>query len=299
MPDVPYGWRAWNESDLAALARLDTVCEQADGAPAVPGRPYHDLFDLPNIVTRCAVTDNGEIVGAGWVHLNEPAVLRGKVHPLHRRRGIGRALIDQLEAAALKLGNAEQFIIRNEALNAGSEALYASCGYSREFIEGWMRRDLHIPLPSVPRIQAYETWTDHRAPLFYSAYRDAFAERISGEPVSAEKWISDHTDDSDFRPALSLLALVAGEPAGFITTFITGAGVGFIGQVGSRPRYRGRGIAAGLIVHVMEMLEQEGIQTVDLHVNINNPHAIRLYERLGFVRIGQRGKYSKTVKPSR
>ncbi|MCC7452254.1 MAG: GNAT family N-acetyltransferase [Anaerolineae bacterium] len=299
MPDVSIQWRAWTESDLDALAALDAACQQVDGVPAVPSRPYRDLLDLPHTYTRCAVTDTDVIAAAGWVQRNDSvALLRGVVHPLYRQYGIGTALINQLESEAQRHGAIRQFVMRNEALNAASETLYTRLGYSRDFIELWMRRDLRAPLPSVPRLATCETWTDVNAPQFYTAYRTAFAERISGEPVSADTWIADHTEDTDFRPDLSLLAMIGGEHAGFITTFVTDAGIGFIGQVGSHPRYRGRGIAAGLMVAVMDGLQHEGVPFVDLHVNSNNTRAVQLYERLGFARIGQRGKFSKPAVPS-
>jgi len=253
---------------------------------------------LPHTYTRCAVTDTDVIAAAGWVQRNDSvALLRGVVHPLYRQYDVGTALITQLESEAVKHGTIILFVIRNEALNDASEALYTRLGYSRDFIEVWMRRDLHTPLPPVTPLQTCEIWTNHNAPQFYTVYRDAFAERITGEPANAKSWIADHTDDPDFRSDLSLLALIDGEPAGFITTFITDAGIGFIGQVGSHPRYRGQGIAAGLMVAVMDRLQQEDIPFVDLHVNINNPRAIHVYERLGFAQIGRRGKYSKRVTP--
>jgi ribosomal protein S18 acetylase RimI-like enzyme len=43
----------------------------------------------------------------------------------------------------------------------------------------------------------------------------------------------------------------------------------------------------------MEALKREGFGDLGLHVNVDNPGAIRVYEQLGFRLIGQRAAYSK------
>ncbi|RXS93363.1 GNAT family N-acetyltransferase [Silvibacterium dinghuense] len=58
-----------------------------------------------------------------------------------------------------------------------------------------------------------------------------------------------------------------------------------ISAVCTHPAYTGRGYASALIRHVLRQHQQDGLHSF-LHVSDFNTHAIRLYERLGFVPLG-------------
>jgi ribosomal protein S18 acetylase RimI-like enzyme len=57
---------------------------------------------------------------------------------------------------------------------------------------------------------------------------------------------------------------------------------GFIQDVYTHPDYRRRGIARRLVEALLEWLGEQQVSTVELTVAVNNPEAIRLWERLGF-----------------
>ena len=61
-------------------------------------------------------------------------------------------------------------------------------------------------------------------------------------------------------------------------------GVAAIGSVSTREDHRNRGLATQVTGAVTRELLQMGIGMVGLNVNQHNPAAIRVYERLGFVR---------------
>ncbi|MGE6755594.1 GNAT family N-acetyltransferase [Rossellomorea sp. NPDC071047] len=67
--------------------------------------------------------------------------------------------------------------------------------------------------------------------------------------------------------------------------------MGYIIQMGVIPEWRGKGIAAVLSCKCLEDLRQDGMKSATLHVNQNNPGAIKLYERLGFKTVRKRGKF--------
>ena len=298
-----YSWRAPHESDLPALAALDAACLASDGPASVTWNTYPDLLAMPGATMLCAGPEGSEdqIVAAGWVLLRgDRAWLQGKVHPEHRRRGLGTHLLRWTEAQAPALGNYDRLVIRNEALNEGSVALYTREGYTCNFIEKWMQRDLREPLPEITQTYRRAAWTPENAARFYEVYVEAFRERNRpGSSVeSADEWTGDYAEDPDFRPDLSLLALDGDVPVGFVTSGTMtiddlGKRVGWISQVGSHPSWRGRGVAAGLIIRVMGAFKQEGFDALGLHVNVDNPGAIRVYEQLGFRVMGQRAAYSK------
>jgi len=117
--------------DLPALQRLEKVCFPTDAWP---------LFELLGVlvwpeVARFAVVRAGELVGfaagqeidgAGWI-------VTIAVHPAHRRRGLGRALLEACEAAL------PQPVLRLavRASNRPAQTLYRLAGY--QIVNRWPR----------------------------------------------------------------------------------------------------------------------------------------------------------------
>ena len=303
-----YYWRAVTEADLPALAVLDAACREADGPVSVPDPPYGELLAAPEAVLVGAAPDEAgaPLVAVGWVRVTgKQARLGGKVHPAHRRRGLGSHALRWTEAQAAALGAPTSLVIRNEALNAGSAALYTQEGFTQDFAEDWLQHDLGDPLPSVAHPATFVPWTAENAPQFFAVYSAAFKERWALNPggdsgPEADEWIAEYAEDPDFRPDLSLLALVEGQPVGFIATGVLplpggGPAVGWISQVGTVPAVRGQAVGAGLIAAVLIGFQREGFPAVGLHVNVNNPGARRVYAQLGFRPTGLRARYVKAV----
>ena len=61
-----------------------------------------------------------------------------------------------------------------------------------------------------------------------------------------------------------------------------GAGDWYLGQLGVDPAYRGQGIGAGLIAHLLAAGAAAGLRHAVLDVSVANPRAEALYARLGF-----------------
>jgi len=98
------------------------------------------------------------------------------------------------------------------------------------------------------------------------------------------------TEDDDFRAELSLLAYQDDVTVGFIV-----CADGWIVQLGVRPEWRERGIGSALMIEALERFRAAGDDHVLLDVNINNPDAARLYERLGFRQVGRRARYARVL----
>lgn len=289
---IPPEFRPITLTDLPLLDILDDDCAAADGAPAVPETRFADLIG----VAQCSMSD-GRITSAGWAKTaDSTAILRGKVHPAYRHQGIGRALLEHLERVAAEEEPVQQYVIRSETLTSENEAFYVRRGYACDFAELKMQRDLAKPLPNLP-LADVELWSARNAPVFYAVYHESFSDRPGYRAIDPTEWVADHTDDETFRPDLSMLARWHGQPAGFITVFVDTdtPTEGYISQVGTPPFFRGRGIGAGLIAAVMAAMKDQDIESVWLNVNENNPRATGLYERLGFERVGRRGKFSRVV----
>ena len=57
------------------------------------------------------------------------------------------------------------------------------------------------------------------------------------------------------------------------------------------PDWQGRGLGRHLMRHILASARQQGVASVLLEVRPSNPHALSLYQSLGFVEIGRRPRY--------
>ncbi|HAW25000.1 MAG: GNAT family N-acetyltransferase [Gammaproteobacteria bacterium] len=72
------------------------------------------------------------------------------------------------------------------------------------------------------------------------------------------------------------------------------AHVAYLGTLAVAPEAQGRGVAIAMMQDAISRLWQAGITRIELTVEADNPRAIALYERLGFVHEGtQRAAYKR------
>ena len=67
--------------------------------------------------------------------------------------------------------------------------------------------------------------------------------------------------------------------------------VAYIQTLEVHPAFRGRGIGAELLVRAEETARSAGAHRIDLHVDVDNAAAIRLYESRGYARQGREEHY--------
>jgi mycothiol synthase len=227
---------------------------------------------------------------------------RGAVHPNFRRRGVGRALLQAAEARArvrrteLPPGLACYFEISCRSTQPANSALCQSQGLTpvRRFHR--MVRDLRQPLPDVtlPTGFVLRPWEPDADEALLAAHNEAFADHWADEPVPPEQW-RHFREVPYFRPDLWHLAWTAApnEPAvlaGFCLNFISpnhqarmGRREAMLDEIGVRPAFQRRGLAAALLAHTLYSLQAAGQETVVLIVDTDNVHAApRLYARAGF-----------------
>lgn len=72
------------------------------------------------------------------------------------------------------------------------------------------------------------------------------------------------------------------------------AHVAYLGTLAVAPEAQGQGVARSMLEDAFERLGNSGVTRVELTVEADNPRAIGLYERLGFVHEGtQRAAYKR------
>jgi mycothiol synthase len=302
LPDIPgLGWRALHPTDQGAITAISAACQSADGGQAMVGAQSYVQAPAADISPRATIgafTADGQLSACAAIW-HEQALeyvnVIGQVHPGQRGRGIGTFLlrwsIAQARAllAAAAPDRPRALRLSTEALTPVAERLYQRFGFTQQFAEDVMRRDLQLALPDAPFPPgvALDEWTPALAGQFYEAYQAAFRER-PGFPIwsAAEQWIEWATGDDGFHPQMSLLARDGGQPVGFIV-----CDDAWIVQVGTHPAWRGRGLGAALVVEALRRFKAAGAEHVTLDVNVNNPTAARLYAWLGFQVVGRRARY--------
>lgn len=280
-------WRTLTPDDIPALMALQRACYASDGYYAIPLE--WDFAD--SVASRCA-THGDQLIAAAWLQENGGIVhLRLLVHPDHR----------DFRAPLLEWAKTVQpstLRLHDEAVTETAHLDYNAQGFTRIFAEDVMRHDpSKIALPTLPEGIILREWSDETAPAFYAAYVSAFSTRPVFNPQSQEDWIADHQDDPDFRADLSYVAIQNDEPLGYVVSVIStarniwGKRGGWIDQVGVIPAARGKGLASHLMLRAMQgMADTDHIL---LHVNVDNPTALRVYQHLGFTIAGRRARYQK------
>jgi mycothiol synthase len=255
-----------------------------DGAESISDRVGEALSADAAV---CVCPPSGAIIGVGYV---KGGLVGGGVDPAHRRRGIGTRLLRWAEERAQV---DVELTVRSEALTADADALYVRHGFRAQMVETRMVRPASADVPEARLPAGVETlsWTADTAPLFFTAYRASFADRPGFPDPPAEQWFADH-HVKEFRPDLSRVALAAGEPAGFVTVELSARG-GWIDQLGVAPPWRRRGLAAALLTATLRQLRATDVVEVSLHVSVDNPRAIALFNRLGFLPELRRARYIK------
>ncbi len=302
-------------ADVLALAR---AASDADGAPPLS---EHTVLHLRHGGDAPAVhllvrTDDGVV---GYVHVDPTDAVEGAaaelvVHPLHRRRGLGRALVKEAMAVADERADGRlRLWAHGDHPSAGALALSLGFERSRSLLQ--MRRDLSGPLPDpvLPagiRLRAFEPGRDDEAWVRLNAR--AFADH----PEQGRWTLADlhvRISESWFDPAGFLLAervadgrlvgfhwiKVHGSPAGRaergtrssdppISQQSGGSGghghepIGEVYVLGVDPHAAGTGLGTALTLAGLHHMRDLGLNRAMLYVDGSNTRAVALYRRLGF-----------------
>ena len=283
-----YTWRSLTEADLPALAALSRRVLAEDGGLPIAGDPPFLQSRYLTGASTAAVQADELVAAAGLRPVGDQLAAIGVVDPAHRGHGLGTRLVTWARQA----GTGASVRFETESLTAAADALFGRHGLQQSFAEDVMRRDLTAGGPEhpLPAGVTLTPWSAEVAPRFYAVYRAAFADRPGGPDWSASQWIAWISEDDEFAPQWTMLASRYGADVGFIAG-ASGATGAWVVQVGVVPAERGSGLGAGLTAGALRRMRGDGETQVFLDVNINNPTAARVYERLGFVVVGRRARY--------
>jgi mycothiol synthase len=258
-------------------------------------------------ITRYAVSEPRHVgaaeIDGGLVGAVLPEIKTIVVDPGHRRRGIGRALVEEgiaiereRERPNLLVGVLPEDAAGRAFLEA-TEFAFHSTLWDLDLASG-----VAVAAPSWPddvRTRPIDRGRDLRA--FVALFNAAFADHATPLQLDADRMAANQ-DVAPFRDEdLLLLERPSGELVGFCATEPKrrqDGGVearGEIWTVGVRPDHQGHGYGRQLLRWGVGHLREVGVETVTLSVNGRNPRALGLYESEGFRRTTTRDRWAKPV----
>ncbi|MBU6998338.1 MAG: GNAT family N-acetyltransferase [Theionarchaea archaeon] len=129
--------------------------------------------------------------------------------------------------------------------------------------------------------------TDEELTIFVETYNDAFSEHYNFSPMTVQRL--QRSKNTNERSARVTFAKDDSKTIGLCTygARLSGrreenAKAGMVGLLGVSEPYRRKGIGRAMISHAMKWLSQEGMATICLSVDAENPHALDLYTSSGF-----------------
>jgi mycothiol synthase len=313
-------WRPLRADDAQNLHALIRASEIADGVPFVSSieEVRRQLADPESDLATDsigALQPDGRLAAFGVCRMR-PHVSRrrvvgqdGTVHPDLRRRGLGSAVLEWTEARGRELvaGFSDGIpafleVFSNERWS-DRERFFAARAYEPIRYYDDMERPLSDPVPmlALPDGLHFDGWTPERDELFRTAHNDAFRDHWGSEPLSPEAWRHKVSGSQHFRPDLAVGAFDGDDLVGYCTAYhvpedaeVTGRQEGWLGQIGVRSDWRGRGVAAAVMSHVMRAMTVEGMDYACLGVDSENlSGAVGLYTRLGFRRFERWIRWAK------
>lgn len=318
-------WRALSRAEIPAVAELLAASERVDSTSE-----HYDAADLAEefddealdlAMDSVAVLDGQQLVGMGVarirglvgdVHVVE---LWGTVRPSHRGEGIGRGILARQlhRAAALHVERhpdmSGRIVVRPYDHCPDHVQLVKAAGLTP--LRHWfdMEHDLADPLPDVPPLAAdltaapYDAARDEELRLVHN---EAFAASFGAVEQDGESWAQWFTGSRAFRPDLSRVVLHDGRLVAFLLSYFyeadavaDGRTEGWIGQVGTLPAFRRRGIATALISEALRAYQAAGFSRAALDVDGESDiGGLAIYSRLGFRVARKRTSFVRHLSPT-
>lgn len=306
-----YTFRHARDQDAHAIINLIDAFDHSFGNPSsgysvVDVQEGWSKMDIERD-TWVILAPDGAMASYGELNNNGSGKLfsDGYVHPDHRGKGIGTALIGAMEARAREQVEQAPADIEVELTNgvlladSAARTLLESAQYSLARVFQEMRIELtEAPatptLPAGLRLRAFTPGQDERA--VFETVEAAFADHWNHTPRDFEEWLS-RTKRPDFDPALWLL--VTAEDGEVVAVSLGGLrdGLGFINTVGTLRAWRGKGLASALLKASFLAFWERGMRTVGLGVDSQNPTgATRVYEAAGMRAVVSAAVYRKVLR---
>lgn len=282
---LPSGYtaRALVSADAPLVHELVAACERHDDGEAsidledVVADWQRPSFDL--VTQSVGVLVGDRLVAYAEVYRARRA--EAHVHPEHRGRGIGAALLRWTWDVARARGGALVGQTIPESLS-DAVALFLRHGYERQHTSWVLELPEGAAIPAVPmpagvRIRKFEPGRDERAA--YQVIEDAFNEWPGRDPSSFEDWAAGTLRRPGFEPWQLQLAEEGGRVIGACSVVVSGA-VGWVQQIAVERAARGRGLGQALLGVAFTEARARGARRGELSTD-SRTGALGLYQHVG------------------
>ena len=235
----------------------------------------HDLRVETRVTIGVLYAEHGALIGFASVPNDSVPEACLMVHPDHRRRGIGRRLIDEIRAECGRRGLTGCLLVADQGAQSAAAFLTAlGIPYrSSEFL-------LELDRSAAPDSRSRRGELTMR--LATAADRDALI-RILAAAFAESDATAARTVDAGLRETKRhyYLAEIDGEPIG---TLRAGEwdGFGDITAFGVLPAQQSKGYGRHMLSDAVELLTEAGLERIRLEVATENRGALGLYESCGF-----------------
>jgi GNAT superfamily N-acetyltransferase len=275
--------RPFGDADFEAVVALLREDEEAAfHRPSLIGpsdlREWTSRADLAH--DSWLFEEDGELHAVGWADIvDDLGVGIGVVHPRFRDTGLGAQLLERSEATGRARGvsRMHQFTLGPDT---AATALMTAHGYRdvRHFFE--MAIDQTEPPPPVDL--PVETVREEDVPGFHAALDEAFQDHWEHHSTPFDEWWGRHSSNPNLDLSLWFMIRDGDEIAAVTRNEGNRNGGGYIGAIGVRRPWRGKGYAKALLLHSFRVFFERGMPRVTLGVDAENPTgATHLYERVG------------------
>jgi mycothiol synthase len=259
-----------------------------DGVPPVGEHKYLKLHNGSDAARAVLIWEGDRLIGYAQVLLADAlATAEIVVCPSFRRHGIGRQLLETVEAVAEKSGARELKLWAYGALPS-SEAIADQLGIvpSRSLLQLELPLD-HLPSTCLPAGYAIRTFEPARdSAAWLRLHNEVFADHPENGTWSADD-LAMRLQQPWFDAGDFLLAEREGRIVGFnwlkrVPEAPPDHPEGEIYIIGVADSERGRGLGRALALLGLHHLRAEGMRTCTLFVEADNAPALKLYRALGF-----------------
>jgi mycothiol synthase len=274
--------RPATRNDLAAIAELfGSVEEAVTGRPSLLDAAAVDgwLHTISFETNTWLFEEGGQLVAAAFAQrFGDKGNGAGAVRHSARGRGLGAQLVDIMEARLAEEG-ARRLHSWTVAGDTGAAALLESRGYreARRFWEMAIEFDAPTPEPSV-RVEPY---AEEDAEAFHAALEESFADHWEHDPEPFDEWLARQRRRENYDPSLWFVVRDGAEIAG-VARNEARPPAGWVGALGVRPPWRGRGYGRALLQASFREFRRRGYTRAGLGVDASNATgATQLYESVG------------------
>ena len=223
--------------------------------------------------------DDGTLVAAAFAQVHgDRGNGGGAVRPSAQGGGLGTRLVEVMEGRVAEEGAARVHSWTLAADERASE-LFRRHGY-REVRRFWEMAIDFEEEPPEPE-GSIEPFREEEAPAFHAAIEEAFEDHWEPHPEPFEDWWARQRARTNFEPSLWFVIRDGDEIAAVARNEMR-TGAGYIGALGVRRPWRGRGYGRALLLHSFREFRRRGVSRATLGVDAASPTgATHLYESAG------------------